>query len=115
LVGAVSIHQFPRWQDQEITDDPRYHNIVDELKDIARSNLIFGLHVHVGIENREITLQIMNQTCYFLPYIYAFNTNSPFWEGCNTGFKVFRGKVLPNFLGLACLNILILCSLMTIM
>jgi carboxylate-amine ligase len=97
LVGAASTHPFSRWQDQEITDDPRYHNIVDELKDIARSNLIFGLHVHVGIENREIALQLMNQACYFLPHIYALTTNSPFWEGRNTGFKAFRAKVFAKF------------------
>ena len=93
VVGAASTHPFAKWQDQEITDDPRYHNIVNELKDIARSNLIFGLHVHVGIENREVALQLMNQACYFLPHIYALTTNSPFWEGRNTGFKAFRAKV----------------------
>ncbi len=97
LVGAAGTHPFSRWQDQEITDDPRYHNIVDELKDIARSNLIFGLHVHVGIENREIALQLMNQACYFLPHIYALTTNSPFWEGRNTGFKAFRAKIFAKF------------------
>jgi carboxylate-amine ligase len=97
LVGAASTHPFSRWQDQEITDDPRYHTIIDELKDIARSNLIFGLHVHVGIENREIALQLMNQACYFLPHIYALTTNSPFWEGRNTGFKAFRAKIFAKF------------------
>ncbi len=97
VVGASSTHPFAKWQDQEITDDPRYHNIVNELKDIARSNLIFGLHVHVGIENRETALQLMNQACYFLPHIYALTTNSPFWEGRNTGFKAFRAKVFAKF------------------
>jgi carboxylate-amine ligase len=97
LVGAASTHPFSRWQDQEITDDPRYHNIVDELKDIARSNLIFGLHVHVGIDNRDTALQLMNQACYFLPHIYALTTNSPFWEGRNTGFKAFRAKIFAKF------------------
>ena len=96
VVGASSTHPFAKWQDQEITDDPRYHNIVNELKDIARSNLIFGLHVHVGIESREIALQLMNQACYFLPHIYALTTNSPFWEGRNTGFKAFRAKVFAK-------------------
>jgi len=55
--------------------------VVDELKDIARLNLIFGLYVQVAIENRGIALQLMNQACYFLPHIYALTTNSPFWEG----------------------------------
>lgn len=97
IVGAASTHPFARWQDQPITDDPRYDQIVDELKDIARSNLIFGLHVHVGIENREIAIQLTNQACYFLPHIYALTTNSPFWEGRNTGFKAFRAKVFAKF------------------
>lgn len=97
VVGAAGTHPFSRWQDQEITDDPRYHHIVNELKDIARSNLIFGLHVHVGIDNRETALQLMNQACYFLPHIYALTTNSPFWEGRNTGFKAFRAKVFAKF------------------
>jgi glutamate---cysteine ligase / carboxylate-amine ligase len=97
VVGASSTHPFAKWQDQEITDDPRYHMIVNELKDIARSNLIFGLHVHVGIENREIALQLMNQACYFLPHIYALTTNSPFWEGRNTGFKAYRAKIFAKF------------------
>ncbi|MCS5490047.1 carboxylate-amine ligase [Algoriphagus limi] len=97
IVGASSTHPFSKWQDQEITDDPRYHTIVDELKDIARSNLIFGLHVHVGIESREVALQVMNQACYFLPHIYALTTNSPFWEGRNTGFKAFRAKIFAKF------------------
>lgn len=96
-VGAAGTHPFARWQDQEITDDPRYHTIVDELKDIARSNLIFGLHVHVGIDSREVALQLMNQACYFLPHIYALTTNSPFWEGRNTGFKAFRAKIFAKF------------------
>jgi len=97
VVGAAGTHPFSKWQDQEITDDSRYHEIVNELKDIARSNLIFGLHVHVGIDNRDIALQLMNQACYFLPHIYALSTNSPFWEGRDTGFKAFRAKVFAKF------------------
>ena len=97
VVGAAGTHPFSKWQDQEIIDDLRYHEIVNELKDIARSNLIFGLHVHVGIDNRDIALQLMNQACYFLPHIYALSTNSPFWEGRNTGFKAFRAKVFAKF------------------
>ncbi|MDR6968564.1 carboxylate-amine ligase [Flavobacterium arsenatis] len=97
LVGGAGTHPFSRWQDQEITDDPRYHNIVNELQDAARSNLIFGMHCHVGIENREIGLQLMNQACYFLPHIFALSTNSPFWEGRQTGYKSFRTKVFDKF------------------
>ena len=97
VVGGAGTHPFSRWQDQPITDDPRYHHIVNELQDAARSNLIFGMHCHVGIENREIGLQLMNQATYFLPHIFALSTNSPFWEGRNTGYKSFRTKVFDKF------------------
>ena len=97
IVGGAGTHPFSKWQDQPITDDPRYHNIVNELQDAARSNLIFGMHCHVGIENREIGLKLMNQACYFLPHIFALSTNSPFWEGRQTGYKSFRTKVFDKF------------------
>lgn len=97
IVGAAGTHPFSRWQDQPITDDPRYHHIVNEMQDAARSNLIFGMHCHVGIENREVGLQLMNQACYFLPHIFALSANSPFWEGRNTGYKSFRTKVFDKF------------------
>ncbi len=97
VFGAAGTHPFSRWQDQEITDHPRYHEIVDKLQDTARGNLIFGLHVHVGIPNREIGLQLMNQARYFLPHIYALSANSPFWLGRNTGFQAYRTKVFDKF------------------
>ncbi len=97
IVGGAGTHPFSKWQDQPITDDPRYHHIVNELQDAARSNLIFGMHCHVGIENREVGLQLMNQACYFLPHIFALSTNSPFWEGRQTGYKSFRTKVFDKF------------------
>lgn len=97
VFGAAGTHPFSRWQDQEITDHPRYHEIVDKLQDTARGNLIFGLHVHVGIPNREIGLQLMNQARYFLPHIFALSANSPFWLGRNTGFKSYRTKVFDKF------------------
>lgn len=97
LFAAGGTHPFSRWQDQEITDHPRYHEIVDKLQDTARGNLIFGLHVHVGIPNREIGIHLMNQARYFLPHIYALSANSPFWLGRNTGFKAYRTKVFDKF------------------
>lgn len=97
VIGAAGTHPFSLWKDQLITDHPRYEEIVNELQDAARSNLIFGLHVHVGIENREIGVYTMNAVRYFLPHIFALATNSPFWEGRNTGFKSFRTKVFDKF------------------
>ncbi len=97
LIGAAGAHPFSRWQDAMITDHPRYHEIVNEMQDAARSNLIFGLHVHVGIENRQIGVQIMNAVRYLLPHIFALSTNSPFWLGRNTGYKSYRTKVFDKF------------------
>ena len=96
-IAAAGTHPFSRWQEQLITDHPRYHEIVNEMQDAARSNLIFGLHVHVGIENREQGMQLMNSARYFLPHIFALSTNSPFWLGRNTGFKSYRVKVFDKF------------------
>lgn len=97
MIAAAGTHPISRWQDQLITDHPRYEEIVNEMQDIARGNLIFGLHVHVGIENREAGIQIMNAARYFLPHIYALSANSPFWEGRDTGFNSFRSKVFDKF------------------
>ncbi len=80
-VGASGTHPFSHWESQLITDHARYNEIVNELQEAARSNLIFGLHVHVGMESREMANHIANSTRYFLPHIYALSTNSPFWEG----------------------------------
>ncbi|PTQ95876.1 carboxylate-amine ligase [Mucilaginibacter yixingensis] len=96
-IGAAGTHPFSHWQDQLISDHPRYQEIVDEMQDAARSNLIFGLHVHVGFQSRQMAIHIANQARYFLPHIYALSTNSPFWEGRNTGFKSFRTKVFDKF------------------
>ncbi|GAA0544852.1 carboxylate-amine ligase [Chitinophaga japonensis] len=96
-IGASGTHPFSKWELQLITDHPRYFEIVNEMQDAARSNLIFGLHVHVGMENRNMALHIANSVRYFLPHIFALSTNSPFWEGRNTGFKSFRTKVFDKF------------------
>lgn len=96
-VAAAGTHPFADWVDQLITDDPRYDEIIDEMRDVARGNLIFGLHVHVGIKNRNEGIQVMNAVRYFLPHVYALSTNSPFWCGRNTGFKSYRSKVFDKF------------------
>jgi glutamate---cysteine ligase / carboxylate-amine ligase len=96
-IGASGTHPFSHWESQLITDHIRYNEIVNELQEAARSNLIFGLHVHVGMETREMANHIANSTRYFLPHIYALSTNSPFWEGRKTGYKSFRTKVFDKF------------------
>ncbi|MBS1761572.1 MAG: carboxylate-amine ligase [Bacteroidetes bacterium] len=96
-VGASGTHPFSHWESQLITDHVRYSEIVNELQEAARSNLIFGLHVHVGMETREMAIHIANSARYFLPHIFALSTNSPFWEGRRTGYKSFRTKVFEKF------------------
>jgi len=96
-VGASGTHPFSHWQNQLITDHVRYNQIVNELQEAARSNLIFGLHVHVGMEDRKMAMHIANTARYFLPHVYALSTNSPFWEGRLTGYKSYRTKVFDKF------------------
>lgn len=96
-IGAAGTHPFSKWETQLLTPNPRYDQIINELQDTARSNLIFGLHVHVGIEDKDLALHVTNAMRYFLPHIYAISTNSPFWEGRNTGFKSYRSKVFDKF------------------
>ena len=96
-IGAAGTHPFSHWSTQMITPNPRYDEIVNEMQEAARSNLIFGLHVHVGIKDKDMAIHIMNTVRYFLPHVYALSTNSPFWEGRNTGFKSFRTKVFDKF------------------
>jgi len=96
-VGAAGTHPFSHWERQLITDHVRYNEIVNELQEAARSNLIFGLHVHVGMEDRKMAIHIANSARYFLPHVYALSTNSPFWEGRLTGYKSYRTKVFDKF------------------
>ena len=96
-MGASGTHPFSHWDSQLITDHVRYRQIVEELQEAARSNLIFGLHVHVGMENNDMAMHIANSARYFLPHVYALSTNSPFWEGRKTGYKSFRTKVFDKF------------------
>jgi carboxylate-amine ligase len=96
-IAAAGTHPFSHWKDQRITAHPRYKTIVTDMQQVARANLIFGLHVHIGVDDRETALHIMNAARYFLPHIFALSTNSPFWLGRNTGFKSYRSKVFDRF------------------
>ncbi len=96
-VAAAGTHPFANWEDQLIFPDPRYDSVVEEMQLLARANLIFGLHVHVGIQDRTTAFQIFNEACYFLPHLLALSTNSPFWLGRNSGLKSFRTKVFDRF------------------
>jgi len=96
-IASVGTHPFSHWRDQLITQGERYQEIVKDMQQLARANLIFGLHVHVGIPDRETAIHVMNQARYFLPHIYALSVNSPFWVGQNTGLKGYRLKIFERF------------------
>jgi carboxylate-amine ligase len=96
LVSGAT-HPFADWRVQDIYPDARYLQVVEDMQIVARANLIFGLHVHVGIEDRETLIHLMNQLRYFLPHLLAISTNSPFWIGMNTGLKSYRCKVFDRF------------------
>ncbi len=97
LIGAASTHPFAHWEDQDIYPDDRYQIILEDMQLLARSLLIFGMHIHIGIESREVQIQLMNEMRYFMPHVLAISTNSPFWEGADTGLKSFRSKIFERF------------------
>jgi carboxylate-amine ligase len=97
VLVAGATHPFADWSVQDIYPDARYERVVEDLQQVARANLIFGLHVHVGIEDKEAAIRIMNSMRYFLPHILALSTNSPFWRSRDTGLKSYRAKVFDKF------------------
>ncbi|MCC6558434.1 MAG: carboxylate-amine ligase [Polyangiaceae bacterium] len=96
-IVAAGTHPFSDWKKQDITDGERYKGIVEDLQDVARANLIFGLHVHVGIKDREVAMALANQVRYFLPHILALSTSSPFWLGRPSGLKSTRSEIFKRF------------------
>jgi len=96
-IAAAGTHPFTHWANVPITENPRYKQLVSDLQMVARANLIFGLHVHVGIEDNEARIQVMNAVRYFLPHVFALSVNSPFWCGRNTGWHSYRSKVFERF------------------
>ena len=96
-VAAAGTHPFSNWMDQVISPGERYENIVEELQQLARSLLIFGLHVHVAVPDRQTMVDLMNEARYFLPHLLALSTSSPFWMGRDTGLKSFRTTVFRRF------------------
>lgn len=96
-IAAAGTHPFTHWSSVPITDNERYAKLIYDLQMVARANLIFGLHVHVAIEDPDTRIHIMNAVRYFLPHIYALSVNSPFWCGTNTGWKSYRAKLFERF------------------
>jgi glutamate---cysteine ligase / carboxylate-amine ligase len=96
-VAAAGTHPFSSWMDQALSPGKRYETIVEELRQLARSLLIFGLHVHVAVPDRSTMIDLMNEARYFLPHLLALSTSSPFWMGRDTGLKSFRTTVFRRF------------------
>jgi len=96
-IAAAGTHPFSNWMDQVISPGERYQNIVEELQQLARSLLIFGLHVHVAVPDPASMIDLMNEARYFLPHLLALSTSSPFWMGRDTGLKSYRTTVFRRF------------------
>jgi len=96
-VAAAGTHPFSSWIDQVISPGERYQHIVEEMGQLARSLLIFGMHIHIAMPDKQTTVDMMNMVRYFLPHLLALSTSSPFWMGRNTGLKSFRTTVFRRF------------------
>ena len=96
-IVAASTHPISHWADQRITEHERYEQMIEELQHSARALLIFGMHVHVGMKDREAAIAVMNAARYMLPHVYALSASSPFWIGRNTGMKSYRYEVFKQF------------------
>ncbi len=96
-IAAAGTHPFSSWLTQEITPLERYLGVKQDMQDLAQQLLIFGTHVHVGIEDREFLVDAMNVARYMLPHILCLSTSSPFWMGRNTGLKSYRSIIFRHF------------------
>ncbi len=95
-VAAAGTHPFSSWAHQEISPYGRYPELSRFLQDVGRRLLVFGLHVHIGIEDRVLCVEVMNQMRSFLPLLLCLSTSSPFWHGRDTGLKSYRSVVFQN-------------------
>lgn len=97
VIAAAGTHPFSLWTKQEITPLERYAGVKQDLQDLAQQLLIFGTHIHVGIEDRDFLIEAMNVSRYLLPHVLTLSTSSPFWQGRRTGLKSYRSIVFRNF------------------
>ncbi|HET9985054.1 MAG TPA: carboxylate-amine ligase [Longimicrobiales bacterium] len=96
-IAAAGTHPFSSWTTQEITPLERYIGVKQDMQDLAQQLLIFGTHVHIGIEDHEFLIDAMNVARYFIPHLLCLSSSSPFWVGRNTGLKSYRTVVFRNF------------------
>jgi carboxylate-amine ligase len=95
-IVAAGTHPFSRWKDQLVTDRDRYKGLEQDMRMVARRLLIFGMHVHIGVPDPDLRIDVMNQMTYFVPHIFALSTSSPFWLGSPTGLKSYRSVVFED-------------------
>ncbi len=93
---AASTHPFAHWAQQQTTEDPRYMRLQADYQQVARQLVICGMHVHVGVEDDHLRIDLMNQVKYFLPHLLALSTSSPFWDGVLTGLHAYRLVIFQN-------------------
>lgn len=93
---ASSTHPFAHWAHQETTEEPRYLSLAEDYQQVARQLVICGMHVHVGIEDPDLRIDLMNQARYMLPHLLALSTSSPFWDGSLTGLHAYRLVIFKN-------------------
>src|SRR5947199_7922313 len=96
-IASAGTHPFSHWQEQQVTEHERYKVLEEELQDVIRELLIFGLHVHVGIDDPERRVEVMNEARYFLPHLLAISTSSAFWLTRNTGLRSYRQIIWQRF------------------
>ena len=96
-IAAAGSHPFSAWQEQPITPYERYLGVRQDMGMLAQQLLIFGTHVHIGIEDPEFLIDAMNVIRYLLPHVLCLSTSSPFWVGQNTGLKSYRSVIFRNF------------------
>jgi carboxylate-amine ligase len=97
VIAAAGTHPFSSWMTQEITPLERYAGVKQDLQDLAQQLLIFGTHIHIGIEDKEFLIDAMNVARYLLPHVLCLSTSSPFWQSRRTGLKSYRSIVFKNF------------------
>jgi carboxylate-amine ligase len=95
-VAAAGTHPFSSWAHQEVSPYGRYPELGRFLQDVGRRLLVFGLHVHIGIEDHALCIEVMNQMRSFRPLLLCLSTSSPFWHGRDTGLKSYRSVVFQN-------------------
>ena len=97
VIASAGTHPFSRWEHQDVTDNERYRELMEEMRWVAEREVIFGLHVHVGLASPDEAIAVLNGLRNWLPELLALSTNSPFWLGRDTGLASTRSKIFETF------------------